>query len=139
MLCLKYLWKTATFCLTQCPTFNFAVEPHHGGRTHTFLSLAVTNSLKLHYCLDNELFYRDLRHPISIYVVGASDALCIRTPLGSIPEPLISGKCFYSVYIGKLINRRLAYVCFHEGDIEHHHGVEGIRGKLKRRNTEVGE
>ena len=72
-------------------------------------------------------------------VTNTPNALCIRNPLGSIPEPFISGKCFYSVYIGKLINRRLAYVRFYEGDIEHHHGVEGIMGKLKRRNIEVHE
>ena len=69
--------------------------------------------------------------------MDAPDAIYIRSPLGSIPEPLISGKCFYFLYIGELKDKRLTYIRFHEGDVERHHGAEGIRGELEGSDIEV--
>ena len=52
-------------------------------------------------------------------------------------NPSFFGQGFDAIYIGKLNNRRFTYVSLHEGDVEGHHGVDGIRCELRRSDVEV--
>ena len=64
-------------------------------------------------------------------ITEACDTFHIYTPLNRIPKSLMFGKRFDPIYISKLVNVRLAYARFHEGDEERHYDMEGIRGELE--------
>ena len=84
-------------------------------------------------CGVKEIFVFILVHIIA----EAIHTLYIDTSFGSVPKPLVFGKCLNPIHISELIDIRLAYAHFHKGDEERHHDAEGIRGELKGGNIEV--
>ena len=53
------------------------------------------------------------------------NTLYVDALLGSIPIPLVFGKRFNYLHVSKLVDIGLTFACFHKGDEERQHDVEG--------------
>ena len=65
-------------------------------------------------------------------IIQHLDALDVKPPLAGVLEAFILSKGLDVIDVGKLHHWRFANVRFQEGDVECHHGADGLKGELER-------